>query len=44
MLAAPAREFGGDCAEESNRKPRGLRPEETTEKNDFARDNRARWR
>lgn len=45
MLAAPAREFSFAVArEQSNRPPRGLRPEETTEKNDFSVANRARWR
>ncbi len=45
MLAAPAREFSVAVArEESNRKPRGLRPEEAGEQNAFSSANRARWR
>lgn len=45
LLAAPAREFTVTISrEESNRKPRGLRPEESTEKNAFTIANRARWR
>lgn len=45
MLAAAAREFSVAVArEESNRKPRGLRPEEAGEQNAFTIANRARWR
>jgi hypothetical protein len=45
MLAAAAREFTVVVArEESNRKPRGLRPGESQEKNAFTVANRARWR
>jgi hypothetical protein len=45
MLAAPAREFSVVIAREANnRKPRGLRPGETEEKNAFTAGNRARWR
>jgi hypothetical protein len=45
MLAAPAREFSVVIArEKSNRQPRGLRPDEVAESNDFSSANRARWR
>ncbi len=45
MLAAAAREFTMVVGrEESSRKPRGLRPGETQEKNAFTVANRARWR
>jgi hypothetical protein len=45
MLAAAAREFTMVVGrEESSLKPRGLRPEETQEKNAFTVANRARWR
>jgi hypothetical protein len=44
-LAAPAREFSVAISrEQSNTRPRGLRPEETAEKNDFSGGFRARWR
>ena len=45
VLAAPAREFSVVIArEQSNRRPRGLRPGDTDEKNDFTSGMRARWR
>jgi hypothetical protein len=45
VLAAPAHEFSVAISrEQSNRQPRGLRPGETTEKNDFSTGNRGRWR
>jgi hypothetical protein len=45
MLAAPAREFSVAISrEQSNRRPRGLRPGETPESNYFSAANRARWR
>lgn len=45
LLAAPAREFSVWIARErDNRRPRGLRPGEIEESNDFSSANRARWR
>jgi hypothetical protein len=45
ILAAAAREFSVVISrEQSNRKPRGRRPDEIGEKNDFGTGNRARWR
>ncbi len=45
MLAAGAKEFSVMVAREaSNRKPRGLRPEEAGERNSFSAGNRGRWR
>ncbi|MBI4892192.1 MAG: hypothetical protein HY821_16310 [Acidobacteria bacterium] len=45
MLAAEAREFTVVISREaSNRKPRGLRPEEAGERNSFSAGNRGRWR
>ncbi len=45
MLAAAAREFSAVVMRESsNRKPQGLRPGDTQEKNAFTIANRARWR
>ena len=45
VLAAPAREFSVVVSrEQSNRRPRGLRPGETDEKNEFTAGMRARWR
>jgi hypothetical protein len=45
MLASAARAFSVAVArEESNRQPRGLRPEEAGEQNAFTIANRARWR
>jgi hypothetical protein len=45
VLAAPAREFSMVVSrEQANRRPRGLRPGETDEKNDFTAGMRNRWR
>jgi hypothetical protein len=45
LLAGPAKEFSVAIARErSNQRPRGLRPGETDESNDFSVGNRARWR
>lgn len=45
MLGAAAREFSVLVTrEENNRRPRGLRPADTSEKNAFTVANRSRWR